>query len=246
MKFKYRNRKALLPFFALVFSLILPLQILAASAELIIFHTSDTHGSIAAHADPTAKDEPRPLIGGFAVLKKLMDTYREDPANSKARIMYLDSGDFFQGTPVVDRTKGAVMIDFMNRIGVEATTLGNHEFDYSYENLVEQMEKAQFPVICCNVFEKATGRLVPFAEPYRVLAHQGFKIGIIGVDTPETPSISVEKNIKDLDFRAPEPIVQKIADRLRASGVDFIILLSHLGYESDLEFVEKVRGIDLI
>lgn len=229
----------------LVFFLV-GLLVSASGAEFILFHTSDVHGAIAAHADPVVKEEPRPLMGGFAVLKNLMNTWKLDPANAGSRIMYLDSGDFFQGTPIVDRTKGAVMIDMLTRMRVAAVTIGNHEFDYSYPTLVEQMKKRDFPVLCCNVFEKATGRLLPFAQPYTIFSHQGRKIGIIGIDTPETASISFEKNVKDVVFADPLPIVPPLVKKLRSAGVDFIILLSHLGFETDVNFASQVSGIDLI
>ena len=232
-------------FFALplfVFYLVLS----ASAAEFVIFHTSDVHGAIAAHGDPTAKDEPKPLMGGYAVLKNLINSYRNNPDYTNARQIYLDSGDFFQGTPIVDRTKGAVMIDMLNRMEAKAVTLGNHEFDYSYQNLIEQFKKKRFPVVCCNVFEKATGKLPSFAQPYTVLTHQGRKIAIIGVDTTETATISFEKNIKDLIFAEPAPLVKPIIETLRKSGVHFIILLSHLGFDADIKFAAQVEGIDLI
>lgn len=215
-------------------------------AEFVIFHTSDIHGAINAHADPTSKENPKPLIGGFAVLQQLINNYRQDKAHAGKRFMYIDSGDFFQGTPIVDRTKGAVMIDYLNRMKVSAVTLGNHEFDYSYPGLVDQMLQAKFPVICCNVFEKATGKIPEFAQPYKMFTHQGRKIGVIGFDTTETASISFEKNVKDLIFAEPAPVVEKLIKQLRRGGADFIILISHLGYEADLKFAAAVEGIDLI
>lgn len=232
-------------FFALtlfVFYLVLS----ANAAEFVIFHTSDVHGAIAAHGDPTAKEEPKPLMGGYAVLKNLINSYRDNPEYANARLVYLDSGDFFQGTPIVDRTKGGVMIDMLNHMNAKAVTLGNHEFDYSYQNLVEQFKKKHFPVVCCNVFEKATGKLPPFAQPYTVITHQGCKIGIIGIDTPETATISFEKNVKDLIFSEPIPLIKPIIKKLRKSGVHFIILLSHLGFDADLKLAAEVEGIDLI
>lgn len=222
------------------------LAVAAGAAEFVIFHTSDTHGAISARPDPNGKEGEKRIIGGFAVLRNLIESYRANPAHENARIMYLDSGDFFQGTPIVDRTKGGVMIDFLNHMNVAAVTLGNHEFDYTYQNLVEQFKSRKFPVLCCNVFEKMTGMLPEFAEPYRIYTHQGRKIGIIGVDTPETATITFEKNVKDLIFCQPEPIVARLVKLLRKSGVDFIILLSHLGYDGDLKIASEVEGIDLI
>ncbi len=222
------------------------LVVSAGAAEFVIFQTSDTHGAIAARPDPNGKEGERRMIGGYAVLRNLIESYRSNPAYKNARIMYLDSGDFFQGTPIVDRTKGGVMIDFLNHMNVAAVTLGNHEFDYTYQNLVKQFKNKKFPVICCNVFEKLTGMLPEFAEPYRIYTHKGRKIGIIGVDTPETATITFEKNVKDLIFSDPTPIVRNLVKLLRKSDVDFIILLSHLGYDGDLKIAAEIEGIDLI
>ena len=232
--------------FALLALFILFVVSQVSAAEFVLFHTSDVHGSIAARPDPNGKEGEKRLIGGYAVLKNLINSYRDNPEYDRARIMYLDSGDFFQGTPIVDRTKGSVMIDFLNHMNVAAVTIGNHEFDYSYQNLVDQFKAKKFPVICCNVFEKTTGMLPVFAENYRIFTHNGRKIGIIGVDTPETASISFEKNVKDLIFCEPEPIVKPLVRLLRKAGVDFVILLSHLGYEADIKIASQIEGIDLI
>ena len=218
----------------------------ADAAEFVIFHTSDVHGAINAHDDPTAKGEFKPLMGGYAVLQNLINKTKEKAEYKGARFMYFDSGDFFQGTPIVDRTKGGVMIDMLNKLGANGTTLGNHEFDYSYENLQKQMIEKKFPVLCCNAFDKRTGELLPFATEYAVFAHDGIKIGVIGVDTPETKWISFEKNVENIEFKDPVPIVTALAKKLKKNGCDFIIMLSHLGLNADVEFLKKAEGVDLI
>lgn len=218
----------------------------ADAAEFVIFHTSDVHGSINAHDDPASKADIKPLLGGYAILKNLITKTKEKAEFKGARFMYFDSGDFFQGTPVVDRTKGGVMIDMLNNLGANGTTLGNHEFDYSYENLQNKMKEKKFPVLCCNAFDKRTGELLPFATEYVVYAHDGIKIGVIGVDTPETKIISFEKNVENVEFRDPVPIATALAKKLKKNGCDFIIMLSHLGLNADIEFLKKAEGIDLI
>ncbi|MBU1107206.1 MAG: bifunctional metallophosphatase/5'-nucleotidase [Candidatus Riflebacteria bacterium] len=217
-----------------------------SASEFVLFHTSDIHGAIAARPESNGPEGEKRLIGGYAALKSLVNSYLANPEYKDARIMYLDSGDFFQGTPIVDRTKGAVMIDFLSHMNVDAVTLGNHEFDYSYPNLEKLFKAKKIPVICCNVFEKATGLIPAFAESYRIFTHQGRKIGVIGVDTPETARMSFEKNVKDLIFCEPEPIVRPLVKLLHKSGVDFVILLSHLSYESDIKIASEIEGIDLI
>ena len=218
----------------------------ADAAQFVIFHTSDVHGSINAHDDPTAKGDFKAQMGGYAVLKNLINQTKQKAEFKGARFMYFDSGDFFQGTPIVDRTKGGVMIDLLNNLGANGTTLGNHEFDYSYENLQKQMKNKKFPVLCCNAFDKRTGELLSCATEYAVFAHDGIKIGVIGVDTPETKWISFEKNVENIEFKDPVPIATELAKKLKKNGCDFVIMLSHLGLNADVEFLKKAEGIDLI
>ena len=205
----------------------------ADAAQFVIFHTSDVHGSINAHDDPAAKGDFKAQMGGYAVLKNLINQTKQKAEFKGARFMYFDSGDFFQGTPIVDRTKGGVMIDLLNNLGANGTTLGNHEFDYSYENLQKQMKNKKFPVLCCNAFDKRTGELLSFATEYAVFAHDGIKIGVIGVDTPETKWISFEKNVENIEFKDPVPIATELAKKLKKNGCDFVIMLSHLGLNAD-------------
>ncbi|MDD3000884.1 MAG: bifunctional UDP-sugar hydrolase/5'-nucleotidase [Candidatus Riflebacteria bacterium] len=218
----------------------------ADAAEFVIFHTSDTHGSIAAHDDPTARETPKPLIGGFAALKSVMNKYKSDPAYSNSRFLYFDSGDMFQGTPIVDRTKGSVMIDLMNQMPLNATTLGNHEFDYTFEMLAEQMKCAKYSLICCNVFNKKTNKPIEMSIPYAVYAHEGKKIGVIGFSAPETPLITFARNVKDLYFKEPADVIEPLISTLKKAKVDFVIALSHLGHERDLKLARDIEGIDLI
>ncbi len=224
----------------------LMLSTCANAAEFVIFHTSDVHGAINAHDDPTSKGDFKPLIGGYAVLQNLINKTKEKAEYKGARFLYFDSGDFFQGTPIVDRTKGGVMIDFLNNLGVNGTTLGNHEFDYSYENLQKQMKNKKYPLLCCNVFDKRTGEILPFASEYTIFSHDGIKIGVVGVDTPETKWISFEKNVENVEFRDPVPIVTNLAKKLKKNGCKFIIMLSHLGLNADIEFLKKAEGVDMI
>lgn len=240
---KNKNLRAILMLSA-VFLLIS--VFVADAAEFVIFHTSDIHGSIAAHDDPTAREMPKPLIGGFAALKSVMNKYKSNPVYSNSRFLYFDSGDIFQGTPIVDRTKGSVMIDLMNQMPLNAITLGNHEFDYTYEMLVEQMKCAKFPVVCCNVFDKRTNRPIEMSVPYAVFSHEGKKIGVIGFNAPETPLITFARNVKDIYFKEPADVIKPLISQLRKAKVDFIIALSHLGYERDLALARDIEGLDLI
>lgn len=217
-----------------------------ASTEFIIFHTSDTHGTVVPHLDKTSDSIEKPLIGGFAALKSVMNQYKANPRYKDARFLYFDCGDLFQGTPIVDRTKGGVMIDLMNQIGLTAVTFGNHEFDYTYEMMLEQMECAKFPIVCCNVFDKKTRRPVKVTKPYCIYKVGDKKIGIIGYTAPETASITFEDNVKSIYFEDPTELVKPIIKTLRKAKVDMIIALSHIGINNDIEMMKHVEGIDLV
>jgi 2',3'-cyclic-nucleotide 2'-phosphodiesterase (5'-nucleotidase family) len=242
-KGKQQTKLNLILFFIL---LLLPVTAFCNEARFVIFHTSDIHGHITSRPDPTSKEEPRPMIGGFAVLKNLINNYKNDLQYNDSRILYFDSADYFQGTPIVDRTKGEVMIDLFNKVGLNVTTLGNHEFDYSLPLLFNRLSKRKFPVVCCNVFSKKTNKILSFTQPYKIFTHNGFKIGVVGVNAPNTPSISIEENVKDVYFKNPEDVLPPLIKDLKRSGVDLIILLSHLGYNADIELLDQITGIDLL
>ena len=231
-------------FYTLLILLLAVSSVGASQAKFVILHTSDVHGNISAHPDPISKEDVKPLIGGYAILKQLKSNLIKN--NPEARVLYFDSGDFFQGTPVVDRTRGEVMIKMLNLMETDAVTLGNHEFDYSFNNLKNQFKNAEFDILCSNVYEKKTSKIPDFTKPYKVFSHNGIKIGIIGIDTPETAMMSIEKNVREVEFKNPIPIVKKIVKQMKAAGIDYIVLLSHLGYDNDIKFANSVEGINLI
>ena len=92
------------------------------------------------------------------------------------------------------------MTDYMNYIGYDCTTFGNHEFDWGQKALLRQVQRRKFPTVCANVIETATGQVPTGVKPYIVVERAGMKIGIIGVATPSTPRMSFHKNVEGLEF----------------------------------------------
>lgn len=218
----------------------------AQTADFLIFHTSDVHGSISPREIICPETNETRMRGGYAILKRLKDKLSESQIFQNSRALYFDSGDFFQGTPIVDKTEGRVMIDMKNIVGLTATTIGNHEFDYTYQRLKEVMQDKKFSVVTCNVLEKETDRIPDFSDKYRIYTHNGIKIGVTGVNTPDTPNISFQRNVKDVKHLDPAIPVAEIVRKLRNANVDYIILLSHLGYSDDVRLANEVEGIDII
>ena len=194
------------------------------TGKVVILHTNDVHGAIA----------------GYAKLATLRDTLEK----RGAEVILADAGDFSQGEVEVNMSKGLDAINLMNAAGYTLATLGNHEFDFGYETLRENLKEAEFPVLCANVYENGSPILAP---GYVYPAKSGLKIGFLGLETEESktkakPTLSVGLTFyggDDMDRLASEE-----AEDLRKEDADVVIALTHLGV--NVESAEgKNRSLDL-
>ncbi len=200
-------------------AVLLLLSVFALSAadmagKTVILHSNDVHGSIA----------------GYANIAQLRSEYEE----MGAEVILVDVGDFSQGTVYVSTSKGADAVTMMNAAGYDVVALGNHEFDYGYAQLRENLDGAEFKVVCSNVFE-ADG--TPIYDPYTIYTTEsGLKIGFVGVETPESQTKANPALIKGLIFPAGEEmyaVVQESIDEVTSEGADVVIILAHLGVDSE-------------
>ncbi|MDY3080427.1 MAG: 5'-nucleotidase C-terminal domain-containing protein [Oscillospiraceae bacterium] len=199
--------------------------------KTVILHSNDVHGAIA----------------GYANMAALAAEYEAKGAT----VIVADAGDFSQGTVYVSSSKGADAVSMMNAAGYDIAIPGNHEFDYGYAQLVENLKSAKFDTICCNILD-ADGNLV-FA-PSKVVDVDGVKIGFIGVNTPESQTKANPALIKGLKWLAGEGMVKAVqaeADKL-ADTVDVTIVISHLGVDdssvpnTSYDLLKGLNGVDFI
>ena len=204
-----------------------------ATEPVVILHTNDVHGA----------------IENYAKVAALADKYEAEGAY----VLVLDAGDFSQGTSYVSLSEGATAIELMNMVGYDAVALGNHEFDYGFEALKKNMESAQFPVLAANV--KYNGELA-FDDAAVFTTPGGTKIGVFGLDTPETATKAHPGKIQGVTFAGGEElyaIAQEMVDMLKNEGCNYIICLGHLGIDDEtaatanrsIDLLEKVTGIDV-
>lgn len=232
---------ALIIFFQLKLSYVLAENNdLNKNSVFVVFHTSDIHGRL----ESQTKDNK--TYGGFAILANALRSEKLKAYRYKVLPLYFDCGDFFQGTPVVDYYKGECMATLFNHLKTFSVTIGNHDFDYSYQQLQKVIKDFKFPVVLCNVYDKVTKRLIPNVREYIIVEWRGYKLGITGAITPDTPYISLKSNITNLEFLDPIPILRKITNTLTEKGANFIILLSHCGIEFDRKIANEIDNIDLI
>ena len=162
-------------------------------------------------------------------------------------MILVDAGDFSQGTTYVSTSKGASAIEMMNAAGYDVVTLGNHEFDFGYAQLMENLSKAQFKTICANVILDETGESI-LPGTTVITTKSGVKIGFFGMETPETATKVNPGLIKEISFTTFEDLykaAQGAVDDLKAEGVDLVIGLCHLGVDAE-SAANGYRSIDLL
>jgi len=217
----------------------------ADPARLTILHTNDVHAHVlqfnkyGAHCSPEETAQSA-CFGGVARLATEVAHIRAEHGN----LLLLDAGDQFQGSLFYNRFKGRVAARFMSRLGYQAMTLGNHEFDDGPDNLAQFARQVNFPLVCANLDASAEPELAAHVKPYVILHVGGARVGVIGALSEETPEISV--GLRNSRVLPAEPAIRKAVRELTAQGVDRIILLSHLGLGVDREIGESVDGLDVI
>lgn len=193
------------------------------TGKTVILHSNDVHGAIA----------------GYANIAQLRNEYEA----KGAEVILVDAGDFSQGTTYVSTSKGFDAITMMNAAGYDVATLGNHEFDYGYAQLKSNLEKAEFQVICADVFDESGNTIYP---AYTIITTgSGMKIAFIGFETPEAQTKANPALIKGLTFLAEDElyaVAQENIDKVKAEGADLVIALSHLGVDAESE---PNRSVDL-
>jgi 5'-nucleotidase / UDP-sugar diphosphatase len=208
-----------------------------------ILHSNDTHD----HLEPTvytgkdaAGKDFNVQYGGVGRIKAVVDSLKKTSINP----VVLDAGDVFTGTIYGMIYKGLADLAYMEAFGVQAQTIGNHEFDNGPSQLAEYIKNASFPVVSANIDASADPLLKTLIKPSTILEIAGQKVGIVGVTTPSTPiTSSPGDTVKFLD---PLSSVQKAVDDLRAGGVTKVILLSHLGYSEDIKLAPLLKGVGVI
>jgi 5'-nucleotidase len=223
-----------------------PFELLAGEggATLTILHTNDVHS----HVEPFAEDDKKyPGLGGAEYRAAIIHNIRKQKDN----VLVLDAGDIFQGTPYFNFFHGDLDIDLMNKMGYEAATIGNHDFDGGIDNLARQISRASFPFVNCNYDFSGTpvhGKV----HPYIVLKKRNLKIGITGCGV-ELNGLVPDKLYASTVYSDPIKSVQQQADILKhEKKCDLVICLSHLGYKyenekvSDIVLAKQTSNIDLI
>lgn len=214
--------------------LVLLMVVVAAFGEsrLVILHTNDTHSQI----DPTDKDK-----GGVLRRKALIDSVRGVNKN----VLLVDAGDAVQGTVYFNLFKGEVEQQMMNLMGYDLRIIGNHEFDNGIDGLKSMVEMSAAQMLSTNyLFEDSLLRNK--IAPYIIKGIGDKKIAFIAININPKGLVSIENYI-GVGYIDGQSMADSIAKQLKEDfGADYVVALTHIGYDDDVKLAKGSRYIDVI
>jgi 2',3'-cyclic-nucleotide 2'-phosphodiesterase/3'-nucleotidase len=232
--------------------LFIALSIQAQELRIQILGTTDMHGHVLAQDAFSLQ----PIPQGWAKIATLIRRQRALNPNT----LLVDSGDTLQGEPInYVRTMlrpelPEPSIAIMNALGYAAMAVGNHDFDFGLPNLRAAEKQARFPLLSANTLDR-TGK--PAFLPYRVVVVAGVRVALLGLTTPQVPTMTEPGNIEGLSFEDLVVTARRLVPQLRKQEkADVVIALVHSGLGSlealdraedgALRLAEAVPGLDAI
>jgi 5'-nucleotidase / UDP-sugar diphosphatase len=210
--------------------------------DFTILHSNDMHGDFLAE---TCSKGTGKLIGGLSLLSGYINKVRKEEEN----VLYVVSGDMLQGSLIDAEYKGLSTIELMNYLAPDVVTLGNHEIDYGLSHLLFLEKLANFPIVNANLYiKKYNKRLM---QPYTIINMAGLDVLFIGIITEKIiDALKMESLIGSfVSVEEAAHEVGKICDTYKNDDIDLTILLTHIGYDSDLELASLLDpkwGVDMI
>jgi len=226
--------------------------------RLTLVGTNDVHGWVMTQQEKLEGGSLR--FGGIAAFAGYLQVLRED---NPGGVVLVDAGDLFQGTLMSNITEGEVVISAFNLLNYDAAAIGNHEFDYGpvgpvsaateasmdpFGALKARIAQAKFPLLSTNIYEAETGLRPSWMHPEGaiIIERRGIKVGIFGLTTPQTPTVTLPINVASLRFGSLATEALATTKRLREQGADLVVAVVHAGGRcSDVSHPEDSSSCDL-
>ena len=223
-----------------------------ADRKIQLLWTNDTHGYFMPvyHAEfdevdsyaATAATEGR--IGGYAQIKTLVNKLKAKSKN----VLFMDSGDTFDGSPVAQMTRGEAVIPVLNAMGYDAMTPGNRDFAYGKTDFLRVTGMINFPVISMNLRDATTGNLV--FPPYLIKQVGDVKVAVVGISGFASSGFVSGRNLVPANsyqaFQLGPELTDLVAQIRATENPDLVIAISHLGWMQDRKLASEQAGLDAI
>jgi len=196
--------------------------------DVSVLFFNDIHGHLSPFKIRT--DSGKKEVGGVARLATLIQRIREENRVKNIRTFVLIAGDILQGTPMSTVFRGQPDVECFNAMGVDAMTVGNHEFDFGLQNFLDLMQQARFPFLSSNIVQKDTKKLL--CAPYvSFKVTDQISVSIIGATTKLLLTTTKAENVRTLDILDAVQTVPKVFEQVKDRGP--VILLSHSKHHTD-------------
>ena len=182
-------------------------------------------------------------VDGLGGLARVATIKQELIAAGRTPLLML-AGDFLSSSVASTVFKGEQMIAALNAVPLDVATLGNHEFDFGMETLLQRMSEARWQWVVSNVTDRVSGLPIGGAAPYLIKTFGTLRVGIIGLCI--TDEGMPRDRLEGVDLMDPLEAAAKYMPLLKAEKVDVIIALTHLSYDEDRALAERFPDIDLI
>ena len=196
---------------------------------LTILHINDIH----AHLSPLDNGD-----GGFAALATAIRRERE----GCAACILLNAGDLAQGTPVSTIFQGLPVFQLSNLLGIDAATIGNHDFDYGWMQTRKFISTVNYPMVSANMVGK-DGQA--FAKPYVILRVNGLRVAVIGEMTETLPTLTFPRALGEWHAVSVIETARRYAAELRPQ-VDLVVLLAHIDGREETAVLEQVPQVAVL
>ena len=191
-----------------------------------IIGLNDFHGQLLPAAT-TLDANTAVSVGGAAQLATMFD---EEAAKLPGQSLLLAAGDNVGASPPESALLEDIpAIDVENAWGLDATSFGNHEFDFGIERILKHQARANFPFLATNVIETATGREPAWMKTSKVFTVNGVRVGVIGSVVRTTPELVKPGNTAGLEFLDEAERIRRESAKLRAQGVRVQVVVIHEG-----------------
>jgi 2',3'-cyclic-nucleotide 2'-phosphodiesterase (5'-nucleotidase family) len=223
---------------AMLLGLLSVAPIALGDAYVTVLHFNDIHGYLQAR---------RYEQDNFAIASRIstaIDEVRDWNNAHDASTFLFVAGDILQGTPLSTVYKGEPDMHVLNLMDPDAMCVGNHEFDFGFDNFQKLLALSRFPILAANIYVKETGEhlTTPFVS---LTLADGTKGAAFGLTTPDTAVQTSPKNVQQLYFTDAVEEARKLVPELLKEA-QFIVAVTHLGHKEDLELAAAVPEIDLI
>lgn len=185
-----------------------------------------------------------PVDGGKAGGLARVASLKKQLAQAGRNVVLMLAGDFLSPSVASSIFRGRQMVEGLNAAGLDVATLGNHEFDFGVDVLLERMKEARWTWVVSNVQDEQTGQPIGGARPYLIRQYGRLNVGFLGLClTGEEITPDKRRGVKMID---PFEAAATYVPILKREGADVLIALTHLDFADDRRLAERFPEIDVI